>query len=120
VVDGALADLVSSPEQSLAFLKNKEVLAVDQHSENNRQARKGEHDAVWIADLPGGADKYLALFNLTNEKRKVAFHFEDEMPRGKFALRDLWAHREVGVFEDDFEAELDPHGAGLYRLTRQR
>jgi hypothetical protein len=39
------------------------------------------------------------------------------MPRGKFAVRDLWAHRDLGVFEDDFGAQLDPHGAGLYRIT---
>ncbi len=114
------ADLVSSPQQSLAFLKNKEVLAVNQHSENNRQVRKGEHDAVWIADVPGSADKYLALFNLTTEKRKVTFHFEDEMARGEYALRDLWAHQDLGVFGDDFEAQLDPHGAGLYRITRRK
>jgi hypothetical protein len=67
--------------------------------------------------VPGSTDKYLALFNLTTENRKVAFRFEDEMPRGKFAVRDLWAHRDLGVFEDDFGAQLDPHGAGLYRIT---
>jgi len=114
------ADLLSSPERSLAFLKNKEVLAVNQASSGNRQIRKDEYEAVWMADVPGSADRYLALFNLTNEKRTVAFHFEDEMLRGRFAVRDLWAHQDLGVFDEEFGAPLDPHGAGLYRLTLRR
>ena len=111
------ADLLSSPERSLEFLKNKEVIEVNQHSADNRQVRRDEQEAVWIATVPGSAARYLALFNLTGTKRKVSFHFEDETLRGKYALRDLWSHKDLGAFEGDFSAELDPHGAGLYRLT---
>jgi len=111
------ADLVSSSEQSLAFLKNKEVLEVNQHSAHNRQVSRTEHDAVWLADEPGGKAQYIALFNLTNARRKVSFHLNDEALRGHFSVRDLWAKQDLGRMQGDIAAELDAHGAALYRLT---
>ena len=40
----------------------------------------------------------------------------------RVAVRDLWAHRSLGTFEDDFSPSLPWHGAGLYRVspTKQR
>lgn len=110
-------DLLSSPEQSLAFLTNREVLAIDQNSENNHQVAREKQYVIWLADVPGSHDRYLALFNIGEDRRKVTFTFEDEMLRGRFAVRDLWARRDLGVFEKQFGADLDPHGAGLYRLS---
>ena len=93
--------------------------AVDQASVNNRQEFHRNGQAAWMADIPKSSDKYLALFNLSNEKRKVAFDFEIEMLRGKYKVRDLWSHRDLGTFPKTFGAELDAHGAGLYRLVKQ-
>ena len=70
-----------------------------------------------MADIPGCRDKYLALFNLDGEKKKVNFHFEWEMMRGGYKVRDLWTHKELGTFKEDFGAVLEAHGAGLYKLS---
>lgn len=110
-------DLLSSPEQTMAFLKNREVLAVNQNSENNRQVARGKQHAIWMADVPGSRDRYLALFNLGEDRRKVTFTLEDEMLRGRYTVRDLWSSRDLGAFEKQFGVALDPHGAGLYRLS---
>jgi hypothetical protein len=112
-------DLLSSSEQSLAFLKNKEVIAVNQLSANNRQVFKENGRAAWIADVPGSSDKYLALFNMKEDRQKVVFVFEHEMLRGTYRVRDLWAGKDLGAFEKESGVDLEPHGAGLYRLGRQ-
>lgn len=39
------------------------------------------------------------------------------MLRGRFGVRDLWAQKDLGVFGHRFEADIEPHGAGLYRLS---
>jgi hypothetical protein len=111
-------DLLSSSEQSLSFLKNKEVLNVNQNSINNRQIYKRNNKACWLADIPNSKNKYLALFNIGNHRDKVEFNFEWEMLRGEYKVRDLWAQTELGVFKEKFEIELDPHGAGMYKLTK--
>jgi len=110
-------DLPTSPEKSLAFLKNPEVLAVDQDSTDNRQVWRDEHYVVWMAADPKTGDRYLALFNLDDDIRDVTFEFEREALRGKFQVRDLWQRADIGVREGSLTQKLGPHDAALFRLT---
>jgi hypothetical protein len=48
---------------TLSLLTNDEVLAVNQHSANNRQLFRTNDLIAWVADVPDSADKYVALFN---------------------------------------------------------
>lgn len=105
-------DLLTSPEKSLAFLKNKEVIAVDQNSTGNHQVSRDDTSAVWMASVPGSPDRYLALFNLSPSKRLIGLRLD-----GAYRVRDLWSHSDAGVANHEFHAEIDPHGAGLYRLS---
>jgi len=58
------ADLVKLDATTLALLTNDEVIAVNQASANNRQLFRSAAGGVgWVADAPGGRDKYVALFN---------------------------------------------------------
>jgi hypothetical protein len=58
------ADLTRLDGPTLALLTNDEVLQVNQASANNRQLfRDGAGGVGWIADAPGGRDRYVALFN---------------------------------------------------------
>lgn len=112
-------DPLTSSEKSVSFLKNPEVLAVNQNSANNRQIYRRNDHVIWMADIPNSTDKYFALFNLKDEADSVTFEFEYEYLRARYVVRDLWAQKELGVFEKRFSAELAPHGAGLYRLSKK-
>jgi alpha-galactosidase len=58
------ADLSKLDDETLWYLTNPEVLAVNQQSTNNRQLfRDAKGRIAWIADVPDSSDKYLALFN---------------------------------------------------------
>ena len=111
------ADLLSSSEQSLSFFKNPEVLAVNQHSTDNRQVSKNKSECCWVATDPDTGDKYIALFNLTEKTRKVSFDLERESLRGEYKLRDLWQRKDVGNTSKRLNAELEAHGAALFRLS---
>ena len=50
-------------EFTLALMTNDEVLAVNQASSNNKQLFNTNNQVVWVADVPGSKDKYVALFN---------------------------------------------------------
>ncbi|HVU34386.1 MAG TPA: hypothetical protein VHE61_13205, partial [Opitutaceae bacterium] len=56
-------DMTRTDPATLALLTNDEVLAVDQHSVNNR--RLFDHDGLiaWIAQPPESNDRYFAVFN---------------------------------------------------------
>lgn len=111
-------DLLSTPESTMKFLKNKEILYVNQHSTDNRQVIKHENRAIWIATDPANGDTFIGLFNLADQEQEIHFTFEDESLRGTYKVRDLWAQKDLGSFENEFSAVLDPHGGKLYRLTK--
>jgi hypothetical protein len=112
-------DPLTSPEQSIAFLKNKEVIEVNQKRTRNRQVFRRGDQVVWMADIPGSEDWYLALFNLADQPKPITFDFELENLRGRYGVRDLWMYRNLCMHTKEFSATLDPHGAGLYKLTRK-
>jgi hypothetical protein len=60
------ADMTKMDDWTIKLLTNKEVLAVNQNSTNNRQVSNKGDLIVWAADIPGSKDKYVALFNATS------------------------------------------------------
>lgn len=111
-------DLLSSPESSLKFLKNDEILYVNQHSVDNRQVVKRNGHVIWIATDPANGDRFIGLFNILDKKSTVSFTFEDESIRGKYLVRDLWDKKDLGIFETKFSADLRPHEGRVYRLKK--
>jgi hypothetical protein len=62
-------DLTKTDPATLALLTNDAVLAVNQHSENNRPLFARDGLVAWTADVPGSPDKYLAVFNTRDRVR---------------------------------------------------
>ena len=56
-------DMTKMDDFTLALLTNDEVLAVNQHSTNNRPLFERDRLVAWAADVPDSTDRYLALFN---------------------------------------------------------
>ena len=113
------ADLLQANDSLMFFLTNPEVIAVNQNSTDNRQVFNKQKKCVWIATNPETGERYLALFNLAEKEQEIVFDFELEYLRGKYLVRDLWQQKDIGVFENNFKAFLPPHGAAIYKLTKQ-
>ena len=62
-------DLTKTDDATLALLTNDAVLAVNQHSANNRPLFNRDDLIAWTADIPGSPDIYLALFNARDRVR---------------------------------------------------
>ena len=64
-------DLPNNDEFSLSLITNKDVLEINQHSTNGKQLFR-ENDLIsWTADDPKTGDKYLALFNASDQQPVV-------------------------------------------------
>ncbi len=111
-------DLLTTPESTMKFLKNSEVLYVNQHSSDNRQVIKHENYAIWIATDPKNGDKFIGLFNLSDKEKEIKFTLENEGLRGNYAVRDLWEKRDLGTINSVLSAKIDTHGGKLFRLTK--
>ena len=109
------------------LLTNPPMLKVNQESTNNRQISRDNDLIVWAADVPGRTDKYVALFNaqstedtvttVSTDGRIVRLDFQDIGINGPALVTDLWTHKDLGVFEKEFNREIPFHGAGLYRIS---
>jgi hypothetical protein len=118
------ADLTKLDDFTLALITNDEVIAVDQNSTNNRELFRRDGFYGWVADAPGSADKYLAIFNTcdlpagSNENSvPVPVKLSELGLTGVSNIRNLWTHQDLGPFTNDFAPAIDFHGAGLYRVS---
>jgi len=59
------ANLPQNDSFTLSLLTNDEIIAVNQHSTNNKQLFNRNNQIVWMADAPDSSDKYVALFNVS-------------------------------------------------------
>lgn len=110
-------DLRHLDPATLALLTNREVLAVNQASSDNKPHYIEDGGRIWSAKAEGSADRYVALFNVSDKPREVWIRLRDLGPSRPVAVRDLWEGRTLGKQADRIAATLPPHGAALYRLT---
>ena len=112
-------DLPSNDAFTLSLLTNREVLAINQHSRNNRELFVRDNLIAWTADAPRGRDKYLAIFNLNDGPQAAAINISlrEIGLSGNCRVRDLWQRESMGVARHELKATVASHGAQLLKLT---
>jgi alpha-galactosidase len=109
-------DLPSNDPFTLALITNPEVLAVNQNSAAGRESYRNGDTVAWTADVPGKTAKYVAVFNISDEKKTVKLEWSDVGMSGKTAaVRDLWAQKNLGS-QNSLSVELNPHASVLYKV----
>jgi alpha-galactosidase len=111
-------DLRHLDPTTLALLTNREVLAVNQASRDNKPAALLEEVRTWTAHAERGEARYLAMFNLSDKggDKKVFFDLS-RLGLKSAKVRDLWAQRDIGTVSGRVTATLAPHASLLYSLT---
>src|SRR3984885_9343570 len=110
-------DLPSSDRWTRSLLTNPEVIAVDQHSRNNRPIVNTDKIAVWLAQPENGPGYYLAVFNLADGEQTFHSEWKDlRLTEASYSVRNLWDRKNSGV-APSLTVKLRPHASQLYRLT---
>ncbi len=109
-------DLPTLDPFTLSLLTNREVLAVDQHSSGNHLLFTRGNQIAWVANVPGTAQRYVALFNLGESPEDIRVSWSELGMAGRAPVRDLWKKENLGGFDKAFSTRISPHGAGLYRI----
>ncbi len=99
-----------------ALYSNPEVIAVDQHSRENREHSRTGSLVVWTARPEEGTGHYVAIFNLADKAQDVTSSWKDlGLPEGNHAIRDLWARKDLGS-ATSLKTSLAAHATMLYRV----
>lgn len=110
-------DLPSNDEFTLSLITNPEVIAVNQHSNGNRESyRKGSFIA-WTANASDSTDRYLAIFNVGEQPTTLTADWVEVGLNGQsFKVRDLWERKDMGA-RQRLDIILQPHASVLYRIS---
>ena len=120
-------DLTKIPEETLALLKNEELIALDQDPaclqayvvkelRSDEGALLGE---VWVKNLGAakGNEKAVALLNRSDDPLAMTFRAAETGLGGKvLALRDIWSHRDLTP-TDELSLTIPPHGTAILRAV---
>jgi hypothetical protein len=117
-------DLLSMDDWTTSLLTNPEVIAVDQHSRENRPVVTTDTTAVWLAkrgdvqvDDSAHPEYYLAVFNIGDKEQTVLYEWKDFGLRGSgYRVRDLWQRKNLGKTKS-LSVKLQPHASVLLGLT---
>eukprot|EP00775_Hariotina_reticulata_P007706 gene7706-7905_t len=118
-------NLAAVSQQSLAILKAREVIAINQDPlgvAGDIIWKEGPAE-IWAAPLAGG-ERAVILFNrhwtgnplhMTVTWAQLGFPGADK-PGFKAAVRDLYAEQDLGVFADGFAADVDNNDVAVLRV----
>jgi alpha-galactosidase len=98
------------------------VLAVNQDVLGKQATVVSRMDScgVLAKDLEDGS-KAAGLFNVTDSiTRKLSVKWSELGIKGKYIVRDLWRQKDIGTFEDEFSADVKPHGVVMITLRKAK
>ncbi|MGO9258835.1 MAG: glycoside hydrolase family 27 protein [Bryobacteraceae bacterium] len=112
-------DIRDMPPAVSTILMNKEVVAIDQDRLGKQAVRlaKGETSEVWSKPLHDGGVA-VALFNRGCNSAKMTAKWSDLGVSGSRAVRDLWAHKDLGKMAGEFSADVPQHGVVLIKIAK--
>ena len=115
-------DLTKLDDFTLSLLTNDEVLAVNQDPLGKQATVVSKIDScgVLAKDLEDGS-KAAGLFNVTDSiTRKLTVKWSELGISGKYIVRDLWRQKDLGIFDNEFSADVKPHGVAMVSLRKAK
>jgi len=113
-------DLRAISDEAREILMNKEVIAINQDpmGRQGRRYYKGGDFEIWARPLENG-DFSVILFNPQNccpQNSTFNFSFVG-IPSNTVVIRDVFTHEYLGVYKNNFTAEVNPNGVLMMRIT---
>jgi hypothetical protein len=111
-------NLPDTDGSTLSLITNDEVLAIDQDALGRSARRVVQKDGVeiWVKELKDGS-KAVGLFNRGPKDSPAVLNWSEAGLKGKQSLRDLWEHKDLGNFENEFMQTVPAHGTVLLTLV---
>ena len=109
------SDVRTLSDASIAMLTNRELIALDQDAAGAQGIRLSDTNGaqIWLRSLADPSARAVALLNTTGSARAIEVRWQDIGLDGPLRVRDLWAHRDLGVTPSAYAVTLPAHAAAL-------
>jgi alpha-galactosidase len=109
------ANLTQMDELTESLLTNSEVIAVNQHSSENKPTIQTDTAVVWTAKDAAGKH-YVALFNIGESPQTFSYGWKQlGLSGSSYKVRDLWQKKDLGSAAT-LQVILAPHASALYAV----
>ena len=117
-------DLTTIKATALNLLRNKELIALNQDTLFQQAyvagLANGCHILVRDLEQRGGLRRAFAIYNPNDEKQEVTVSLTDLQLGGKVQLRDVFAKKDIGEFEEEYTVTVPAHGTCIYVADAER
>ncbi len=118
------ARLPALDQWTLSLLQNKKLLYLNQGGFISRQVYRTEKECAWAALHPKTGERYVALFNLTDEPRQISVSLEEcgEMfaegafPASAEQMQEVWSGERTCAEQGTVTGLAAEHGALLFYM----
>jgi alpha-galactosidase len=110
-------DLAHTSQETLDILTNPEVIAVDQDAAGSQGRSVWQEGplSVWAKRLADGSWA-VGLVNFGESPNTITARFRDIGAPDSLEIRDLWAHKDLGRYQESFTTEVPTRGMVLIRV----
>lgn len=99
------------PEEK-AIITNKDAITINQDpTEQGRRIKQDGKAEVWAKKLQNGQYAVLLLNRDATASKEIALNWSDLGLKGKRKIKDVFAAKELGKFQDQFASTLAPHSS---------
>ncbi len=114
------AELPKLDQWTLELLTNKKVLRLLTYSSAARQIMRDNQQAIWFSKDTEEYAYYLAVFNLSDEERKISVTPEEVELKcyDGYIFEELWGRENGESLDQILETKVSAHGAKLYRISK--
>jgi alpha-galactosidase len=124
-------DMSKLDEFTLSLLTNDEVLEINQDPIGRQASRLSNENGkqIWVKDMEDGSKAVGFFFSDEGKKNpaeyfswtkrgkaKITLRASDIGIHGKFKVRDVWRQKDLGMFDDEFTADVPYHGVVLVKI----
>lgn len=111
-------DLQYNDDWTLSLLTNDEVLHVHKNGYGACQIYRENDRVVWTS-MDKEGNKFVALFNISNDKTNVAVTLADLGISEPQMVRDIWEKKDNGLAGTTISFDLEPHASVFVKLSKE-
>ena len=110
-------EMTGFDEFTMSLLTNRELLEITNHTHSAhplfRQGEPGKESIAWFTTHEKQG-YYVALFNCDDTAKEISVKLP--VP-GTYTATDVWSKKSLGAVTGSICAEVEPHGARVFRLV---
>lgn len=100
---------------TIGLLTNKDVIEINQYSQNNKQYYKDDNVIIWTAESTTSDAKYVAIFNISDNDFSYNLNVSKVLGEDFKLAIDIWSKEEI-LLNSNYQIKVSAHGVRLLKF----